>query len=361
MIDVVDSVTTALSGVSVVRTCRVESWRNGDLVADDVPVETAEEEGDRSARIPQRVRLTVPRMADGFNWSPGSDADHPLASNGQQIHVKLGVGTVGGMLEYFQRGVFLINDTSVDGDTVTVEALNLLALVDEARLVSPYQPSGTIGSTLRGLIEPALTADLTSAPTDRSVPTGANYDEDRLGAVLELLDAWPADAVVAETGYLSVTSPSTSQTTVLTLTDGAGGTAVRVNGSSSREGGFNVVVARGTASDGGQIQGVAYDQSSNRAYLSAWSPFPVPYFYASPLLTTVAQCTAAAQTVLARLRRSAGASFTVEMRPDPRLQLGDVIELETDGFTGACSIEEMTLPYFGGTGSQTLTVREVIA
>lgn len=362
MLTVPDLVTTALAGAAVYRTCKVESWRGGTLLAASVPVQSASEEGDRSnERLPQRVTFTVPRRADGVDWSPGSEVGHPLAANGQQLHVKLGVGTLGGQVEYFQRGVFVINDTSVDGDTVTVEALSLLALVDEARLVSPFQPTGTLGSTLRGLIEPGLTVDLTAAPSDRSVPTGVNYDEDRLGAVRELLDAWAADGVVTEDGYLRVVPAADDLTPVVTLTDGVGGTVVRANGSSSRDGGFNAVVARGTASDGGQVQGVTYDTTSNHAYGTAWSPYPVPYFFASPLLTTIDQCTQAARTVLARLKRTAGATFAVEMRPDPRLQLGDAVQVDFGDFSGVCSIEGQTLPYFGGTGSHLLTVREVIA
>lgn len=362
MITVSDTVATALTSPVVIRSCAVESWRAGTLLADDVPIVNGTEEGDRSNRVPHLVTLTVPRTAGGVRWDPGRDEDHPLASNGQQLHVNLGVGTAAGSKEYFQRGVFLIVDTQPDGETVTVTCKNLLALVDEARLASPFQPSGTLGSTLRGLIEPGMTVDLTDAPTDRSVPTsGINWDEDRLGAVLELLDAWAADATVTEGGQLQVSSALAAVSSVATLTDGAGGTVVRANGSSSRDGGFNVVVARGTASDGGQLLGTAYDTVSNRAYGGTWSPYPVPYFYASPLLTTTAQCTDAARTILARLLRTAGASYTVSMRPDPTLELGDGVTLVTDAFTGLCTIEASTLPYVGGSGAQTLTVREVLS
>lgn len=361
MIDVTDTVATALTSPVVVRSCAVESWRNGDLLADNVPVATGTEEADRANRVPELVTLTVPRTADGVRWDPGRDQLHPLASNGQQLHVKLGVGTAGGGKEYFQRGVFLIDTTETDGDTVTVTCKNLLALVDEARLVSPFQPSGTLGSTLRGLIEPGLTVDLTDAPADRSVPTtGINWDEDRLGAALELLDAWAADAAVNEGGQLQVVSALTAVTSVATLTDGAGGTVIRANGASTRNGGFNVVIARGTASDGGQLLGSAFDLVSNRAYPGGWSPYAVPYFYASPLLTTLDQCNAAASTILRRLLRTAGAEYTVTMRPNPTLQLGDGVTLVTDEFTGLCTIERSTLPYFGGTGAQVLTVREVL-
>lgn len=363
MIDAPDTVTDALTSSGIELRVSVDSWRAGDLLAADLPIATASEEGDRSAQVPQRVTFTLPRVADGFTWAPGSDADHPLAANGQQLHVKLGVGTVGGQAEYFQRGVFLIVDTDADGDLLTVDARNLLQLVDEAKLISPFQPSGTLGSTLRNLIEPGLTVDLTSAPTDRSVPAAVTLDNDRLQGMYDLLDAWAAEGVVTEDGYLQVSPALQTVTAVATLTDGVGGTVVRANGSSSRTGGFNVVVARGqAATDGAPIQGVAYDTSSNRNYNSPWSPYPVPFEFFSPLLTTVDQCTQAARTILARKMREAGATFNVEMVPNPLLQLGDGVQLETGAFSGLCTIEEQTLPYRAADGghAMTLTVREVL-
>jgi hypothetical protein len=275
----------------------------------------------------------------------------------------VGVGTTNGVTEYFDRGWFLVQSADQQDDTVNVTAVGLLAMVDEARLVAPIQPTGTLGSTLRMLIEPGLTVDLTDAPADRSVPTGINYDEDRLGAVLELVDAWAADLVVSEGGFLTVKPSTTPAAAVATITDsGSTATIVRVTGSTTREHGFNVVVARGTAPDGGQVQGLAYDTTSPRRYGGSWSPYPVPYFFPSPLLTTVTQCEEAARTVLRRLQREAGAELTVEMVPNPTLQLGDAVLLDSAVFTGLCTIERQSLPYRVESGDHrmTLTVREVL-
>jgi hypothetical protein len=239
--------------------------------------------------------------------------------------------------------------------------VGLLALIDEARLVSPYQPSGTLASTLRGLVEPALTVAVDASVVDRAVPAGINYDEDRLGAVTELLDAWPADAYVDPAGVLQVIPATQSTTPVLALTDGAGGTVIRASGGSTRDGAYNVVVAKGTAADGGQVQGVAYDLSGGpKTYGGPFSPLPVPYYYASPLLTSVGECAAAAATVLARLRRATARQFTVDMHPHPGLQQGDVVSVTTEEVRALlCTVETLTLPYLAGGGSQRLTVRSI--
>lgn len=338
----------------------VESWLGDQLLADDIPVDAGSEEVDRSLRVPERVTLTVPRYDRGVGWSPTSD-DHPLAANGQRLRVQVGIALDGGRVEWLQRGWFVVEETTADRDSVSVTAVGLLALIDEARLVSPYQPSGTIASTLRGLVEPALTVTYDAALVDRAVPSGINFDEDRLAALMELLDAWGADAYVTEDGYLSVVPAVQAAVPVLSLTDGVGGTVIEAIGSSTREGAYNVVVARGTASDGGQVQGVAYDALGPKRFGGDFNPLPVPYYYSSPLLTTVAQAASAAQTVLARMRRTTSREFTVRTVPHPGLQVGDVVSLTVGGDTALpCSVEALTLPYTADGGAQTLRVRSLV-
>jgi hypothetical protein len=342
--------------------CAVESWYDGQLLAADIPVFTAAEEVDRTVRVPERVTFTVPREAAGVSWSPVSDR-HPLAANGQRLHVKLGIRLDSDRVEWFERGRFLIQTSFINGnDEVQVEALGLKALVDEAKLVSPYQPSGTLVSTLRGLVEPALTVVVDAALTDRAVPSGINYDEDRLGAVLELLDAWPADAYVTPAGYLAVVPATQSTTSVLSLTTGTGGTVITATGSSTRDGAYNAVVARGTATDGGQVQGVAYDMSGGpKGYGGPFNPLPVPYYFTSPLLTTVIEAQRAAETIMARFQRGTARQFDIDMVPHPALQAGDVVSVTTDDVTDLlCSVEAFNLPYKATGGSQRVTVRSLV-
>jgi hypothetical protein len=335
---------------------RVESWLDGVLLADDVPVDRGGEESDRSLAVPERISLSVPRVKDGYDWTPTTD-DHPLAANGQRLRVLLGVGIGNGIVEWFQRGEYLIHSADAEGQTVNVTAVGLLYLVQEARLVSPYQPSGTLVSTLRGLVEPALTVVVDAGLVDRSVPTGINYDEDRLGAVNELLDAWPATAQVTPYGYLLVSPVVTPTVADLDLASiGATATVVDVAGSSTRDGGINAVVARGAASDGGQVQGVAYDLSHGpHAYRGPFNPLPVPEYFYSPLLTTVAQCNSAAAGVLARKLAGTQQRHTVTCVPRPDLLVGDAVSL--DGVL--CTVEALSLPFTSGAGAMSLTVREV--
>jgi hypothetical protein len=340
---------------------RAESWLGGELLADDIPIHTGGEERDRSLTVPERVTLTLPRRDRGVDWDPGAAPDHPLSAYGQQLRISYGVG-VGRGVEWISRGWFLITDTEPDEDSVTVQCEGLLSLIEEARFVAPFQPSGTLASTVRALVEPALTVTFDGALVDRPVPVGMQWDEDRMAALNEVLDAWPAVPRVTEDGFLQIEPLTESTTPVLSLTDGDGGTVVRWLGTSSRDGAFNVVVAQGEDADGTQLRGVAYDVDSSSPYRFAgpFSPLAVPYTFSSPLMTTVAQCRQAAQATLARLRRTASRVLTVTMVPHPGLVPGDVVSVTGAGLIAQpCVIEKQSLPY--SPGEMRLTVRTLNA
>ena len=336
---------------------RAESWRDGELLAADIPVADGNEDRDRSLNIPERISLTVPRRDRGFTWDPGADPDHPLAAYGQQLHISYGVD-IGGDFEWIDRGWFLITESSTDGDTVTVTAQGLLSLIDEAKFVGPFQPSGTLTSTIRSLVEPALTVEFDSGLIDQVVPVGMQWDDDRLGGLTEVLGSWAADAHVTAGGTLLVEALTDAGSPALSLTDGVGGTVLRWQGSASRDGAFNVVVAQGEDAVGNQIQGVVYDTDpgSPFRYGGPFSVLPVPYTFSSPLMTTVAQCRTAAAAKILQLRRTASRRLGVTMVPHPGLMLGDIVTATGAGLVNArCMIESMSLPY--GPSEMSLSVR----
>lgn len=360
MIPVSDAVRAVL-GRSFDYRVGVQSWLSGELLAEDVPVAAGGEDADRSLAVPERVTLTVPRRANGVDWTPTAD-DSPLAAKGQTLKISLGVGVGPDGIEWFQRGEFLILSSVQQGDgTILVTLAGLLSLIDEAKFIAPFQPTGSIVTTVRALIEPALTADLSAAPDDRDVPVAAvNWDSDRLGALGELLDAWPAVGQMNEGGFFEVVPdvvPAAADA-VRSFTNAAGGTVITATGASSRDGGFNVVVATGQAADGGEVRGNAYVRTGPWAYgAGIANQLPVPFGYSSPLLTTRAQCEAAAQTVLRRkMREAVLRTFIVTAVPDPTIQLGDPVLVTNDYVTGLlCTVETLSLPYLA-TGPMTLTV-----
>jgi hypothetical protein len=357
-----DMSTTALAVVqgSYTMSIRAESWLGGVLLADGIPVSDGGEGRDRSLAVPEQISLTVPRRAGGYNWDPGTDPAHPLAAYGQQLRIDFGVD-VGGSVEWINRGWFLITDSSTDGDTVSVNCAGLLTLIDEASLVSPFQPSSgdTLASVVGALVEPALTVSFDGTLVDRAVPLGMQWDSDRLGAVTEVLTAWGAAERVTEDGYLMIEPVSDAGSPVLSITDDRDtGTVVRWAGSTTRDAAFNVVVAQGEDSAGNQIQGVAYDSSGTSPfqYGGPFNPLPVPYSFQSSLLTTVAQCRTAAAAQMKLLRRQAFRRLQVTTVPHPGLVPGDILSVTGAGLTAArCAVEQLSLPY--SPGEMSLTVR----
>lgn len=348
------------------RFLRVSSWYGDELLADDLPVSggSAQEVVDRTADVPEALTFQVPRIVRGVDYTP-IGVDHPLAAYGQRLKVELGIqvgirddGTPS--VEYLQRRWFVIYQSEPQGDVINVDARGLLWLIQEARLVSPYQPTGTFKSALRGLVEPALTVAFDTALVDRAVPAGVNYDDDRLGAVQALLAAWPAEGHVTEDGYYLVAAAADATTVSLALTDGAGGTVITASGTSSRDGVYNAVVARGTTADGGVVQGVSYDITSPAGIGKPFNDLPVPFFFDSPLLTTQPQAQAAAVTRLNTLMRTSAEMYDVTMVPHIGLQEGDRVTLTTDHFTARPGIVEgLTLPYQADGGAQSLQVRRL--
>lgn len=339
----------------------VTSWLGDVPLADSVPVDSGTLEFDSTLRVPDRVTLRVPREDRGVSWSPDG-LDHPLGWWGQRLTVAYALQLPGGV-ETIDRGEFVIVRTASNGDQVDVEGIGLLRWIDEARFVTPFQPAGTITATVRKLVEPALVVDFEGAPADRSVPGSISWDEDRLGALHELLDAWGADCHVDVDGVLVVESATDpAGTPALGFTDGAGGTAVAWAGEGTREGARSLVVARGQDASGAQVQGVAIDGSPEFGIGGPFNPLPVPEFYFSPLLTTVGQCRTAAATILRRRRRTAGRRVTTTAVPHLGLELGDLVELTSARAKlelAPAVVESLQLPLTAGSGPMVLSSRLV--
>jgi hypothetical protein len=326
------------AGVSV-RYVRVESWLGGTLVADDIPVVSATEDQDISLRVPERLTFTVPMLDGTTSWVP-SAYDSALGAFGQRVRVSLGIEITAGQVEWINRGWFLINTSETDNDSVQVEALGLLSLVDEADLPNEYQPAAgaTLASICRDLVEPGITINDDAAPADRTAASSITWSDNRLDSLSAVLDAWPAEASISADGYLVITSPPGDPDTadvVLELTDGTGGTVIDYGGTVTREGAFNAVVAKGQYPDtdatraGQEIIQTAYDTDPASPYVQGgtFSPYIVPYGYSSPLMTTPAQVLAAARTRLRSLRRAAALTLKVSAVPHPGIELGDVVLL----------------------------------
>jgi hypothetical protein len=348
----------------ITRSCtlhiRAQSWLGDQLLASDIPITDGFERVDRNLGVPEYGTLVVPQIADGFNWTPIDD-EHPLAANGQRLFIEVGVDIGFGVIEWIPRGWFPIYKSEVANDAVQVTFKGMLQWILEARLVSPFAPTGNFTQAFRSLLEPAINVTFDPTLVDRSVVASTgNFDDSRLDAMYHLLKAWPARARMTEDGDLYIYKPVTADS-VLSLTNGVGGTVIYATGSSTREDAYNVVVARGTNASGTPVQGVAYDLEGPKRYGSDFNPLPVPFYFDSTFLHSDAIATAVAVAMLADIKRQTAKSYEVSMLPHPALQVGDVVSLTTDDYTDMlCTVEVLNLPYVHDNNEpMTLTVREI--
>jgi hypothetical protein len=348
-------------------TCRVSAWRGGVLLAAEVPVTGGQLTEAADQAVPERLTLTVPATdpATGVRWLPDAPATSPLGQWGQRLRVVAGVVRADGTELAVPLGWFRVESWDAPGDAVEVEATGLLGVLDQARLLAPTSPpsGATFAGELRRLVDGLVPVTVDPALVNRAVPSGFAWTDDRLGAVLDLLAAWPARAHVDPSGVLTVRPAAADSTdppeVLLSHGDPDTGTVVEAATGGDRAGVANVVVARG-AEDGtvAPVTGYAYD--TDPASAARWGgPYgPAPLFYASPLLTTTGQAAAAAATRLATSRRRVQ-QLRVTTVPDARVSAaaGTRVDVtDADGRVHRCRALGTTLPLTADAGPAVYTL-----
>lgn len=303
----------------------VSSWLGGEVLADTVPVLKGKVTWTVNQQVQADLSLTVAgtSVENGRtrSWRPDGPRD-PLARFGQVLDVSL---LVEGVLVRLGRFQITNWDDASDGN-ISVKGAGMLQAVADDRLIQATGPrdDGTLRSEFARLTSAFMSARFDPSLVDRECPKAMEWDEDRLKALYEIADAWPARLREDSWGAITVLPPlPETPVPVVSLTDGEGGTIISAPTSDTREGSYNVFVARSSA-DGVDAQAVVAVTDGPMAATGDY--LPVPKFFSSPLLLTEEQCTAAAITQRdnsvrqSRIRK-------VELAPDPRLELDDPVEL----------------------------------
>lgn len=308
----------------------VDSWLADALLAESIPLSVGQldEAGDQA--IPERLTLTVPIIGSaGESWRP-LDYLAPLSQHGQRLYVTHNVIRGNDSSLVCGLGWYAIQDWQERAGNVEVEAVGLLQLVAESGLITSTSPpaGATFGTELVRLVDGLIPVDIDVALVDRAIPLTMAWQDDRLQAVQQLLAAWPARMYVDEQGILNVTTPyAAGDAAELTLYQ-LNGTVIDDTRSGTRDGLPSLIIARGeNAGDDNRAPVVGY-----AADYSPSSPTFIPRYgiktevLASPLLTTAAQCTAAAATRLARSQQSKVIPVTTV--PDSRIRPGVRVDLQ---------------------------------
>jgi Domain of unknown function (DUF5047) len=334
---------------------RVEVWLAGSQILDDLPYLSGEVTLNGPGGVRGTLALTVAPDEGTATW----DLLSPI---GTELVPYRGVRFIDGTSEWVPLGVFGIDSQRMgygaDG-TLSLTAPDRWARVQRARFLAPATTTGGAVTEAIRLATDAVSVACTNTATSAASTNAQIWDRDRDAAVVALMTSASAEIFFDRAGLLVARNvPRLTSVPVWTVDAGMSGVLVGADRSRDRARTYSAVVAIGTATDGTTplAPQIAYDDDpdSPTYYLG---PFGlVPYFYASPLLTTTAQALAAAKTILAKVTGMA-AQLSIENAVNPALDPGDTIAaVLPSGTVEAHLIDTVTIPLDVGT-SQKITTR----
>jgi hypothetical protein len=286
------------------------------------------------------IRSNVQLEIDGTGVWPEGSGSILTPYGAHELFIERGIAYGGGALEYVSLGYFRINDVeqpdAPDGPIRLIGADRMCMIID-ATLLTPVQfpATDTYENVIAQLVAGA-SEDLEIEWDDADVAGDAIgrtflVEKDRYGALRELVLGLGKIAYFDHRGVLLIRTPPSARSALWSVARGEGGVLVSASRSLSRAGVYNAVLATGEALDTEPpVRGVAVDEGADSPTRYGGPFGRVPREFASPLLTTVAQCQLAAATVL---RRSTGLPYNVDFAavPNAALEPDDPIMLGIEG------------------------------
>jgi hypothetical protein len=333
---------------------RIDSWYGGSLVLADVPLTAGTITFDDTGTLKRALRIAVPRQTyQHGRLDPGGDPYGPLAAYGQRLHVRTGIGHADGTSELLDWGWYLITGWSLsEDDTLTVDAADLARLIQGRGFTAPAGPG--FGASFYSAFSSALDGILPLAPLpdgleDGPVSPTMVWDRDRLAAINNICEAWPARWFVDDTGTIQLAPPypdvPSDAPADVTLIDGNAGTVVHRARAAQRGAIFNTVVVTGRAGAGATPHAVA-SITDPASPIHPDGPYGAETRYlSSDLVTDQAQAELAAAALLAQ-SSTVGRTEIVTCIPDASVQLGDirrVITADADPLTGRVTAGQLPL------------------
>jgi hypothetical protein len=332
---------------SHVTVLRVDAYRGSTLLASDLPISGGSVTVDGGAQVRRTLSLTV---ADP-SLDPKVDPLAVLAPFGSDLVVKRGIRFPSGAVELVPLGRFRVESVqaAVAQDAINVTGSDRAATVKDARFtaITRSNTANSVVAEITRLIRDALPGlPVTNLTTATNSTPSVFWERERWDAIEQLGQAIGADVYFDPNGN-GVIAPAPAVTNPPAWWVDAGELGVMVDGSreTSREYTYNGVVASGeSGGDTAPVTSTVWD--TNPASPTYWlGTFgKKPFFYVSPLLTTVAQCTSAATSMLGRVRGMIR-QLDLSCVPNPALESGDVIRvLFPDATVETHLVDSFTVP-----------------
>ncbi len=290
---------------------------------------------DTSSAVRRELSATVVgAIVAGRTLTDAATLYDVLDTFGGELAVWRGIVYPNGREELCPVGRFRIDTVedslAVDGAVAVTGPDRMAAVVDD-RFLSPRTSSGGLrsGDQLRRLLTESVP---TASVIDESgatalVRAGVVWERERWDAVNDLATSIGCEVYADPAGDFRV-RPVRSLAAPADWLVAAGPRGNLVDGkrSQTRQGVRNVIRAESSAADGTAPVFAVVGDNDPTSPTRVGGPFGrVPGFYASPLLTTAAQCTDAARGILVRQLGARG-SLSLDAVVNPALEGGDRID-----------------------------------
>lgn len=342
---------------------RVTAYTAALGVISDLPVSSGSITVDATSQTRRTGTLGI---ADPTYWP--DDPFDVLSPLGSELGIEYGIVLPDRTIEWVPvlRGPItnVARQRPGSGDAaLTVSVADRSSKVAEARYDQPAQTiaGATTVSEIRRLITEVLPAvTVTDLTGSTQVAAQLDIERERWADGLEkLADSIAAEVFADPLGNFTIRpQPLITTTPVWVVASGPGGILVSLDEKKTRELAYSRVVASGQRTDGTPPVWAAVSDTDPTSPTYVSGPFGVKTrFYASPLLTTTAQCTSAAAALLARTTGMAG-SVTLTALVNPALDAGDVLLVRDHGTVTAHIIDSLTIPLTVGDAQQ-ITTRSI--
>jgi hypothetical protein len=286
-----------------------------------------------------------------------------LGTPGLELSIARGFVLADGTTVMAPLGVFVIDELTykrvgaASGQELTAACTDRSQRITRARWTQPYQIAA--GTALADAINAAVLSRWPGAQTivSRTSAPGtlgaqavfdAGSGSDPWQDICSLATSFGYLLQFNPAGYLEADLVTPLATTPSAFTFATGQAAIMTSQSKvvANDQTYNGVIATGEGSDVGDAppRAEAWDTNpESPTYCNG--PFgAVPYFYSSPLLTTVAQAQAAANSLLAQILGKVE-QLSWEQIPHPALQPLDVVAVQfADGSSSSFVIDSLTAP-----------------
>ena len=289
-----------------------------------------------------------------------------LAPFGNEIWVRRGVD-LGPSVDplWFPLGYFRIDTPEQPGSPhmpIRLTCTDRMAGIIEGELLAPreFAASRTYQSVFDELVQEIYPLAVVIFDDHGSEALGRTVvaEQSRYRILRDLADSLGKRMYWDEQGFMRVEAAPDPASPVWDVFAGDGGVLIELDRAATRVGVFNAVVAIGEAADDDDpVRALAVDANPLSPTFFGGRFGRVPFFYASPLLTTAGQAAVAAAS---KLRRLIGLPYQVDFRSivNPALRPYQPIRTrDRDGNRELHIVETLTIPLTAGV-AMTATTRE---